>query len=247
MNPTLIFDYDGTIHNTIYIYEQAFRHAFAWLVEQGYAEDQEISPRQIAGWLGLNSRVMWDTFQPHLAREIKDKASKLVGNVMVEKVASHQAVWYPGAEETLDELKKEGYRMVILSNCKIAYRNAHWKEFHMDRWFDAFYDCESFDFVPKTEIIKALIRRSEISPSGAAGTGRMPESFVVIGDRKNDMECAGAVGCPFIGCSYGFCEDGELDQADALAHSVTEIPALLRRLCGKTSDHKISVSKADKK
>lgn len=247
MNPTLIFDYDGTIHNTLPIYEQAFRCAFAWLVEQGYAEDREISSRRIAGWLGLNSRGMWDTFQPQLAREIKDQASDMVGNAMVEKVASHQAVWYPGAEETLDELKKEGYRMVILSNCKIAYRRAHWKEFHMDRWFDAFYDCESFDFAPKTEIIKTLIRRSGLSPSGADGTDGMQVPFVVIGDRKNDRECAGAIGCPFIGCSYGFGEDGELEQADAVAHLVTEIPGLLHRLCGKTSDHRISVPKADEK
>lgn len=219
MRPLLIFDYDGTIHDTMRIYEQAFRDTFAYLVEQGYVEDEDIPSDRIAGWLGLNSREMWDSFQPNLDRQIKKRASRMVGDAMVEKVASHQAVWYSGAEEMLNELKREGFSMVILSNCKIAYRRAHWKEFRMERWFDAFYDCESYDFAPKTEIIKNVI------PGGSSPA-------VVIGDRKNDMECARAIGCPFIGCRYGFGGEEELNQADYLAQSVAEIPELLRRICG---------------
>lgn len=39
MKPTLIFDYDGTIHNTIVIYESAFRQCYDWLVREGYAKN----------------------------------------------------------------------------------------------------------------------------------------------------------------------------------------------------------------
>lgn len=31
MVKTIIFDYDGTIHNTLGIYEPAFREAYQWL------------------------------------------------------------------------------------------------------------------------------------------------------------------------------------------------------------------------
>lgn len=53
MKPTLIFDYDGTLHNTMIIYKSAFRRCFAWLVESGYTQEQEISAEKIAGWLEI--------------------------------------------------------------------------------------------------------------------------------------------------------------------------------------------------
>ena len=66
MVKTIIFDYDGTIHNTLGIYEPAFREAYQWLSEQNVVEEQKIETAQIAGWLGLNSKEMWDTFLPEL-------------------------------------------------------------------------------------------------------------------------------------------------------------------------------------
>lgn len=218
MKPTLVFDYDGTIHNTMSIYEPAFRRCYAWLIQQGCAPKQDIPAARIAGWLGMNSREMWNSFMPNLPEEIKEEASRRVGNAMVELILAHRAKWYPGAEAVLDELKAEGFPMVILSNCKIAYREANWKEFHMERWFRAFYDCESFGFAPKTEIIK-VIRKNYAEP------------FVIIGDRSSDMECARSCHSIFIGCAYGYGKEKELRGADALADSIRELPERVCKCC----------------
>lgn len=215
MKPTLIFDYDGTIHNTIVIYESAFRQCHEWLVKEGYAPAQEIPTERIAGWLGMNSKEMWESFLPELPLKIKDMASERVGKAMVEQIRSHRAVWYPGAVEMLEELKREAYQMVIVSNCKIAYHNANWEEFSMGRWFEEFYDCESFGFAPKTEIIKEVQKKFHAP-------------FLVIGDRYGDLECARSCNSKFIGCRYGFGKAGELDDADFLADSVEMLPGLIR-------------------
>lgn len=98
MVKTIIFDYDGTIHNTLGIYEPAFREAYQWLSEQKVVEEQKIEPAQIAGWLGLNSKEMWDTFLPELDQRYKDQASAIVGDSMVRQIRKHRAVWYPGAD-----------------------------------------------------------------------------------------------------------------------------------------------------
>ena len=158
MIKTIIFDYDGTIHQTLGIYEPAFRETYQWLTEQKVAEEQKIASSKIAGWLGLNSKEMWDTFMPELDQKYKDQASKMVGERMIEQVRKHKAVWYPGAEKMLTTLKNQGYYLVVLSNCKTAYRKAHWEEFGMKRWFERFYDCESYGFRPKTEIVQDIIR-----------------------------------------------------------------------------------------
>ena len=64
---------------------------------------------------------------PELDQKYKDQASKMVGERMIEQVRKHKAVWYPGAEKMLTTLKNQGYYLVVLSNCKTAYRKAHWK------------------------------------------------------------------------------------------------------------------------
>lgn len=217
MKPTLIFDYDGTIHNTIVIYETAFRKCYEWLVSEGYAPSREIPAERIAGWLGMNSRDMWNSFLPELPERLKDEASRRVGSAMAEQIRAHQAVWYPGAAMALDQLRADGYTMVVVSNCKIVYHEANWKEFSMERWFAAFYDCESFGFSPKTEIIRE-VQKSFKAP------------YLFIGDRRGDLECALAWRSPFIGCRYGFGRDGELEGSDAFADSVQELPGLVSQL-----------------
>ena len=45
MTKTIIFDYDGTIHHTLGIYEPAFRETYQWLTEQKAAEEREVGYR----------------------------------------------------------------------------------------------------------------------------------------------------------------------------------------------------------
>ena len=87
-------------------------------------------------------------------------------------------------------------------------------EFGMERWFDHFYDCESYGFRPKTEIVQEIIREY---------TG----PYLVVGDRRQDLECARACKSPFIGCLYGYGESGELNGADRLAEHIEDIPQLV--------------------
>ncbi len=50
MTKTIIFDYDGTIHHTLGIYEPAFRETYQWLTEQK-------SYRRTGDRLGGNCRL----------------------------------------------------------------------------------------------------------------------------------------------------------------------------------------------
>lgn len=210
MRPVLIFDYDGTIHDTMRIYEPAVREAFRWLREEKHVSIEHVSSSRIASWLGMNSRDMWNSFLPEIPDEWKERASGIVGDNMVKAVKSHQARWYFGIREVLDALKKQGYTMVILSNCRISYGKAHWEEFSLEQWFSALYDCETYDFAPKTEMIQHIGER-------------FPGPYIVIGDRKSDLECARACEGKFIGCGYGFGTEEELEGGNYLAQKPEDI------------------------
>ena len=56
MTKTIIFDYDGTIHHTLGIYEPAFSATYKWMTKHKFTEEREIGSVEIAGWLGLNSK-----------------------------------------------------------------------------------------------------------------------------------------------------------------------------------------------
>ena len=214
---TLIFDWDGTLHNTEALYGRAFRKAYAWLAAEGYAPKRSYTDREVSIYLGMSAPEMWNTFMPELPQPVKDTCSSLIGQAMVEEIDAGKALLYPGAPDTLTALKEAGYRLVFLSNCKHAYMEAHRRAFGLDRWFDGFYCCQDYDFRPKVEIFPAI-------------RDAFPAEFCVIGDRASDLETARVHGLASIGCAYGFGSPEELAGADRIARRVTELPGLIQSL-----------------
>lgn len=214
MKPVLVFDYDGTIHNTLLIYEESLKETINWLVENNYTRPVEVSKETAASFLGINSKDMWNIFMPDLPDEIKEAASLRTGSNMRMRILSHKARWYENAEATLMSLKKEGYKMYILSNCKTAYREANWEAFNMARYFTDFIDCESYGFAPKTDIIKACFKEQA-------------DNLIVIGDRDKDIQCAKAYGARSIGCLYGYGSKEELADASYFINDISELLSVL--------------------
>lgn len=225
MSATLVFDYDGTINNTMAVYEPAIRETCGWLLENCHSEEhsrvsaavKDLSSERISRWLGMNAKDMWMDFMPFLDEDIRDQASARVGDHMKKLVLDHRAHWYKGAEQTLDMLHKEGYSMLILSNSKRIDGEIHFREFQMDRWFDTWYDCESFDWAPKTDIIKEVAKD-------------YPGQLIVIGDRKSDIDAARSIGMKSVGCLYGYGTPEELSASDYQIADIKELPEILGRL-----------------
>lgn len=216
--PLLIFDYDGTLHHTIEIYEPSVKTVYQGLVEEGLVLPQELKRERIAGWLGMNRQEMWEDLAGNLPLVRREAAAKEVAKQMKKQIEMGHARWYPGVREVLDRLKQDGYPMVILSNCSIVYKEANWKGFQLERWFQKFYDCESYGFAPKTEIIKTVLEEQAETKA------------VVIGDRDSDLAAARAADGIFIGCRYGFGSDEELKGSDLFLNDIRELPEKLRQL-----------------
>jgi len=211
----LIFDYDGTLHDSIKIYAPAFRLAYAYLASLSLAGNKEWTDHEISRWLGFSSKDMWNAFMPDLPQSMKDECSGLIGDAMLRFVHDGKAQLYPHALETLQQLITDGYTLIFLSNCKRNYMLAHIEQFHLEHYFSAFYCTEDFAFQAKYEIFNTINRDF----SG---------EFIIIGDRFQDMEIAEKHGLKSIGCSYGYGEKQELLYASATASSVEQIVPSLK-------------------
>ncbi len=208
----LLFDYDGTLHDSLAIYAPAVLEVHAALAARGLAAGGPPALSTIREWIGLPPAEMWDRFQPDLPPAEKQAASARVGARMLELVRAGQARLYDGIPQVLDQLKGQGLRLLLLSNCPVSYLQAHTACFGLKRWFDGLYCGEQFGYRPKYAILPEL-------------RAQWPGAFLVIGDRAQDMEMARMNGLRAIGCGYGYGSPEELVGADYLARTPRELPA----------------------
>lgn len=213
----IIFDYDGTLHNCLLIYAPAFRAISARLAAEGLIPHSTYTDDEIGSWLGLPSAEMWATFAPNLAMDKRREASEFVYRGMIGAIESGTARLYPGAADVLATLKTAGHKLFFLSNCQHKYMAAHRAAFHLDEFFDDMYCAEDFGWRTKAEIYPEIVAAH-------------PGDYLMIGDRRHDMEVATTHSIPAIGCAYGYGTANELAPARHIAHSVAEIPALVAKI-----------------
>ncbi len=207
---TLIFDYDGTIHDSLAIYKPAFLKAYDYLVDQGLRPKRAFKDSEISRYLGMSPKEMWDDFGKDLDHKIKNKASTIITQEMAYRIENHQAKLYPNAMKVLKALKDKGYNLVFLSNCKTNYMKHHNQTFKLFEVFDDMIAAEMFDFLPKHVILKKMIHRYK-------------NPIAVIGDRIHDVKAAKENDLLMVGCLYGFSKDNELDGSDYYINDIKEL------------------------
>ena len=215
---TAIFDLDGTLHNCIIIYTRAFRKAWGKLEADGHTQPRTFTDAELQSFIGLPFVEVWSNLLPDLPKEVWLPYGKSVGDEMDRLIENGTAQLYPGVPEMLDQLKADGYNLVILSNCRVPYREKMIKRFHFDQWFTDFFAGEAYDFIPKAEIFKQYIEPA------------YPGDYVFVGDRYKDIEAAFATNMPCIGCTYGFGTREELERATAFADSPAEIAGIIESM-----------------
>lgn len=211
---TVFLDYDGTIHNSLEIYAPAFRKAYDYLVQNDLAEPKEWLDTEISYFLGFNPTEMWDKFFPQLSTDIKTHCSSIISNEMKISIEEGKPKFYEGALDTIAYLKENGYYLIFISNCKNYYKISHNKLFQLDQYFHTLICSEEYNFIPKYEIIKQV-------------KSKYPFDYVVVGDRKQDMEAGILNNIPTIGCMYGYGLPGELDGATARISHICELKQIL--------------------
>lgn len=210
---TLIFDFDGTLHDTIHVYFSAFLKGYQYLVDEDMAQSRTFTPKEVSIWLGYNSDDMWKTFMPDCPEAFQNKAKSIIGDEMRLLLESGNGVLYEGAHDVLTGLVERGYKLVFLSNCSELYMNTAIKVFGLDRYFHQFVCSGQYGQMPKSEILSAI--KHSLDPEMA-----------IIGDRFHDMEAGIQNGITTIGCAYGYGEIDELRRADKIIHSLSKLLTL---------------------
>lgn len=213
----IILDFDGTIHDCAKIYVPAFRIGYKYLVDNGLMEYKEHSDEEIISYLGYSPKAMWDKFAPELSDNEKKKVTEMVSDEMKSMTKNGKAVLYIGAEKALLTLSDNGHRLLFLSNCLHRYMELHRNVHYLDRFYTDYFCSEDFGYIPKPEIFKSIKEKYD-------------GEYIIVGDRYFDLETAWAHNLKSVGCTYGYCQEHELDKADILISDVSQLPDAIDRL-----------------
>ncbi len=210
---SIIFDFDGTLHNTIKIYYPAFSSGVEFLRNHGFAKDFELNEKNVSKFLGEKPNFAYDLIAKGADEKLKREVMALVGKKMDENIKNGLGKLYEGTIKVLEELS-EDYDLYILSNCRESYLDTALDVYGIKKYFKKYFAAETYDFLPKEDIIKK--ERQKIK-----------EEIIFVGDRHHDMEAARKNNIRSIFCTYGFGSEEEGKDASYKISSIGEILKLL--------------------
>ena len=214
----LIFDLDGTLINTIDDLGQACNHA---LSACGFPTHKiEDYPRLVGN--GINKLI-----ERALPEEHRNEATVLrLREYFVPFYDQHNCDLtrpYDGIPELLHELKLQGHTLAVASNKYQAATEKIVAHFFPNTFDVVLGEREGIPRKPDPQIVWDIIHRlsplaSNLSP------------IYYIGDSLVDAATAKAANLPFVACTWGFCTQKQLAQAQPnyMIHHPSEIVQIIQ-------------------
>jgi phosphoglycolate phosphatase len=188
--PGLIFDLDGTLVDTA---PDLLGATNAVLRSQGR---REVDPATLRHMVGFGARSLIAQAMAATGAPVEDaRLAELVDRFLVHYRAhiADASVAFPGVEETLAALARDGARLAVLTNKPQAMADLLLAALKLDRFFAVVYGAGRMSYVkPDARIFHDVVRAL------GSGTG------IMIGDSITDVATARAAGAPVILVSYGY-------------------------------------------
>lgn len=199
----LVFDLDGTILKSDKANFEAIKKALSQM-----NLNVQISQEDVKKHLGESSAEFYKNILPpdkaSLWQEIRSKVRE-----QYDFSLKDSACVFPGVIETLQILKRRGYRLVLYSNSSVQYFNSAISALNIRNYFNH-VECIRENNLTKTEVVRKF--KSKFNNAESA----------VIGDRIHDIEAAKENNVLSIGVLYGY-GGKEPEQADITMNKFSEL------------------------
>lgn len=192
----LVFDFDGTLHKTEIAYKKAITESLAEL-------NLDVNDFDFKSFIGMGPKDVWDI----ILKDDSDKTPYIKKNGdRIIKYMQEEGELFPGVIETLAYLKSK-YDLYILSKCRRVYMDAARKKFGLDRYFSKYFVGEDYNFLDKYKILRRELK----------------EDYIMIGDRREDMEAGLKNRQKTIFATYGY---GLIDESEGSYKNISSIVEL---------------------
>ncbi|MFN8547297.1 MAG: HAD family hydrolase [Candidatus Eisenbacteria bacterium] len=210
----ICFDNDGTLFLSHEVANPAIQEAYVDYCRRHGLDLPAPSDEEICRLTGLPGleffvRLLPESLRPRAA-EFRAECVELEARDVLAR-----GRLYPGAEDLLVQLRARGRRLALVTNGGDRYIGAVAERVEYARLLDRIYHHGKDGLTSK----QAMIESARRDLGG--------ERALMVGDRSSDLEGARGAGVPFIGCLYGYGAPEELEGADHVVRSVSELARLL--------------------
>ncbi len=188
------FDLDGTLVNSLPDLALSLNSAFA---EVGLPQAPE---ELVLTWIGNGADVLfakgmeWTGKADDFSQEELAQIKRRFGYFYGENVCNISKL-YPNVKETLESLKAQGYILAVVTNKPTKHVLPVLQAFKIDHLFSEALGGQSLPQIkPHPAPLYYLCGKF----------GLYPHEMLFVGDSKNDILAAKAVGCKSVGLTYGY-------------------------------------------
>jgi beta-phosphoglucomutase len=205
----VLFDLDGVIVDTLHYHYLAWKHMFGKF-------GGKVSEHTVLLHEGRNSRETLPILMKETGVSIPEKQQSLF---IEEKRAYYRSIvhvqQYPGAFETIDELKRRGYKAALVTACALK---------NMQHSLNSEQQAH-FDFIITGDEVPRAKPFPDPYLTAARQIGAMPEECIVVENAPLGIEAAKKAGmyCVAIETTLG---KAYLASADCILQSIRDLPNL---------------------
>ena len=207
----ILFDLDGTLTDSG---EGIINCAIVTLEHYGLPVPSREEMRVFVG------PPLHDTFVKFGVPEDKADEAIAIYRKRYIPIGAYENTPYPGIENLLDTLQKEGHRLYVATSKPEAMSIKILEHFDMAKYFTRICGAATDRSRNTKEAVIAYL----LEETGEAG------NMVMVGDTVYDVVGAKALGIPCIGVSWGYGEVADMEKAGAvsIAWSMEELLSTLR-------------------
>jgi phosphoglycolate phosphatase len=203
----ILFDLDGTLIDSLDDLANATNHMLLSLGRPAATQEQ------VRSYVGQGARRLVERAMPDAAVDEIEQGLSLFLDYNEEHIVDRTRL-YPGAAEMLTALRDAGLTLAVVSNKNVALCTKVLTTLEADGFFACVIGADSLaERKPSPEPLLKVLR----------DLGVPPERAVMVGDSINDIAAGQAAGMATIGCTFGYGDLAEIEDADFLIDSLPEL------------------------
>lgn len=178
MPSALLFDLDGTLTDTITLYERAvlqtFQNIGIPMTQEQFADDY---------WSARHLRELLRRYGIPLEREAELRAQR---DEIYTSLLRKEVEWFPGALDLLTSLRDRGMPMALVTGSWMTYVDAIDSRLHVKQFFPAIITADEIHKFMKPHPHGLLLAADRL--------GVDPKECIYLGDQQFDIDAAHAAG-----------------------------------------------------
>lgn len=210
MIQAVIFDKDGLMFDTEPLQFQSFRELLAEYGREYTIEDNH----------RLNVGKSADHTYSYIQREfgIKDIENfKKKRRQRYRELSAQKLTMFPGLLKLLKYLHHKGYKLAVASGTHLEALEQEIAHHQLTRYFDCIISSEHLPSKPAPDVFLKAAEKLQV----------LPNHCLVLEDSQAGVEAAKAAGMQVVAIPNDFTKHQDFSLADKVAHSLTEIPAIM--------------------